>query len=105
VEAKVTNTDTGFDPPTFVFLHVPTSDALCPGPRERRRLRMFDNGMNGDAVAGDGTFTAIWNVRDVGLHYAAVDVINARTLQNETEDDYNSTTWGIPYASIPAWMP
>ena len=104
VEAKVTNTDTGFDPPTFVFLHVPISNAICPGPRERRRIRMFDNGMNGDAVAGDGTFTVIWNVRDVGLHHAAVDVINSRTLQNETEDDYNSTTWGIPYASIPAWL-
>ena len=105
VEAKVTNTDTGFDPPTFVFLHVPTSNVLCPGPQDRRRIRMFDNGMNGDAVAGDGTFTVIWTVHDLGLHHAAVDVINSRTLQNETDDDYNSTTWGIPYASIPAWMP
>ena len=105
VEAKVTNTDTGFDPPTFVFLHVPTSSALWPGPLDRRRIRMLDNGRNGDAVAGDGIFTAIWTVRDAGIHHAAIDVINSRTLQNETDDDYNSTTWGIPYVAIPSWVP
>jgi len=105
VEAAVTNTDTGFDPSTFVYLHVPISDRICPGPRERIRVRMWDNGRGGDAVAGDGVYTTIWTVRDRGLHHAAVDVINARTLQNETEDDYNSTTWGIPYAAFPSFLP
>jgi hypothetical protein len=105
VEAKVTNTDTGFDPPTFVYLHVPTSSSICPGPLERRRIRLRDNGTNGDVTAGDGIFTAIWTVRDAGVHHAAIDVINSRTLQNETDDDYNSTTWGIPYVAIPSWMP
>ncbi len=105
VEAAVTNTDTGFDPSTFVYLHVPISDAFCPGPRERIRIRMRDNGQNGDAVAGDGIYTVIWTVRDRGIHYATVDVINARTLQNETDDDYNSTEWGIPYVSFPRFLP
>jgi hypothetical protein len=105
VEAAVTNTDTGYDPPTFVFLHVPISGAICPGPRERVRIRMYDNGRNGDTVAGDGIYTVMWTVRDWGVHYATVDVINSRTLQNETDDDYNSTEWGIPYVSYPSWLP
>ncbi|MGE5176862.1 MAG: choice-of-anchor X domain-containing protein [Hyphomicrobiales bacterium] len=105
VEAAVTNTDDGFDPPEFVTLHVPIDARAFPGPRDRVRIRMWDNGQNGDAVAGDGVYTAMWTVRDLGIHHAAVDVINARTLQNETDDDYNSTAWGLPYVSYPSFLP
>lgn len=103
VEARVTNTDAGFLPSEFVYLHVPTVARAFPGPRDRARIRMWDNGQNGDATAGDGVYTVIWTVRDWGVHHAAVDIINARTLQDETDDDYNSTAWGIPYVSYPSF--
>jgi len=35
VEASVTNTDHGYAPPTFVYLHAPISDRLFPGPFDR----------------------------------------------------------------------
>jgi hypothetical protein len=105
VEAHVTNTDAGYRPSEFVYLHVPTDDHAFPGPFDRVRIRMWDNGQNGDAVAGDGTYTVLWTVQDLGVHHAAVDVINARTLQNETDDDYNSTAWGVPYIAYPAFLP
>lgn len=105
VEAHVTNSDTGYQPSEFVYLHVPIGGMLFPGPRDRSRIRMWDNGQNGDATAGDGVYTALWTVRDWGIHHAAVDVINARTLQNETADDYNSTAWGVPYIAYPYFLP
>ena len=105
VEARVSNTDTGFDPATFVFLHVPIVDGAFLSPWQRARIRMRDDGMRGDAAAGDGIFTAMWSVSNTGRHHIGVDVLNSRTLQNETDDDYNSTTWGIPYRSYPAFLP
>jgi hypothetical protein len=105
VEAAVSNTDQSYAPPTFVFLHVPIGDRVFPGPRERRRLLMRDDGTHGDTVAGDGVYTAVWLVQDVGRHHLAVDVINSRTLQNETDDDYNSTAWGVPYGAYPSFLP
>lgn len=105
VEAAVSNTGQGYVPPTFVFLHVPIGYHVFPGPRERRRLLMRDDGTHGDAVAGDGVYTAVWLVQDVGRHHLAVDVIDSRTLQNETDDDYNSTTWGVPYGAYPSFLP
>jgi hypothetical protein len=105
VEAAVTNSDMGFDPATFVFLHVPIGDHAFPGPRERVRIRMWDDGAHGDATAGDGVFTTIWTVQDLGIHHAAIDLINSRTLQNEHDDDYNSTAWGVPYVTYPSFLP
>jgi hypothetical protein len=104
VEARVTNSDTGYRPSEFVYLHVPINQRLSPGPFDRVRMRMSDDGTNGDASAGDGVYTAQWSVQDVGRHHLAVDVLNARSLQNETEDDYNSTTWGILYESYPTLL-
>lgn len=105
VEASVTNTDHGYQPPTFVYLHVPISDHAFPGPRDWERILMFDDGTHGDAAAGDGVYTAMWTVRDVGRHHIGIDVLNSRCLQNETENDYNSTTWGVPYAAFPSFLP
>jgi hypothetical protein len=67
-------------------------------------MLMYDDGTHGDATPGDGTFTATWTVRDRGRHHIAVDVLNSRCLQNETDDDYNSTTWGIPFVSYPSFL-
>jgi len=105
VEAAVTNTDHGYAPPTFVFLHAPLAEHAFPGARDWIRILMYDDGTHGDVTAGDGTFTAAWVVPRFWLHHIAVDVLNSRCLQNETNDDYNSTTWAVPYAAYPAFLP
>lgn len=104
VEATVTNTDKSYRPSEFVYLHVPVNERPFPGPFDRVRIRMRDDGMNGDASARDGVYTAEWTVQDVGRHHLAVDVLNSRTLQNENQDDYNSTTWGVPYDAYPSLL-
>jgi len=97
VEAAVANTDHGYSPPTFVYLHVPTSNRLLPGPFDWNRVLMVDDGSGGDVKAGDGIYTGSWTVRTWGLSHVGIDVLNSRCLQNETQDDYNSTTWGVPF--------
>jgi len=104
VEAAVTNTDRGYVPPTFVYLHAPIADRQLSGPHDWVRIFMYDDGTHGDVTAGDGTFTADWTVRNLGPHHIAVDVLNSRCLQNQTDDDYNSTTWAVPFASYPNWL-
>lgn len=104
VEASITNADQGFVPATFVYLHAPISDRAFPGPLDWSRVLMHDDGTHGDATPGDGTFTATWTVRNLGRSHIAVDVLNSRCLQNETDDDYNSTTWGVPFASYPSFL-
>jgi len=105
VEAAVTNTDHGYTPPTFVYLHAPIAEHAFPGPNDWIRVFMYDDGTHGDVTAGDGTFTAEWTVKDFRWHHIAVDVLNSRCLQNQTNDDYNSTTWAIPYEAYPSFLP
>lgn len=89
VEASITNTDQGFVPPTFVYLHAPTSDRAFPGPLDWIRVLMYDDGTHGDVTPGDGIFTATWTVRNLGRNHIAVDVLklalpaerNGRRLQ------------------------
>jgi hypothetical protein len=105
VEAAITNTDTGYAPPTFVFLHAPVDEHAFPRPRDWIRILMYDDGTHGDVTAGDGTYTTDWTVANFRRHHIAVDVLNSRCLQNETNDDYNSTTWAVPYAAYPGFLP
>ncbi|HYR53003.1 MAG TPA: choice-of-anchor X domain-containing protein [Candidatus Dormibacteraeota bacterium] len=105
VEAAITNTDAGYIPPTFAYLHAPIAEHAFPGPHDWIRILMFDDGTHGDVTAGDGTYTAEWTVGNFRSHHIAVDVLNSRCLQNQTNDDYNSTTWAIPYASYPGFLP
>lgn len=104
VEAEVTNTDHGFDPPTFVYLHAPINEHAFPGPHDWIRIFMYDDGTHGDVTAGDGTYTAEWTVQNLRRHHIAVDVLNSRCLQNQTDDDYNSTTWAVPFISYPSFL-
>jgi hypothetical protein len=94
VEATVSNSSgAGWEPDSFVFLH-------RPGPHisgRRNRDLMFDDGTNGDMVAGDGVFTRVYTVGPCrGRHFAAVDVIDSATFM-EIEAPYNSVAWGMPY--------
>jgi hypothetical protein len=75
VEATVTNTDRSYRPSEFVYLHVPINARPFPGPFDRVRIRMHDDGAGGDATAGDGVYTAQWAVQDVGRHHLAVDLL------------------------------
>jgi len=104
VEAGVTNTDHGFAPPTFVYLHAPVNDHAFPDAHDWIRIFMYDDGTHGDTTAGDGTYTAEWTVGNLGRHHIAVDVLNSRCLQNQTDDDYNSTTWAVPFIAYPSFL-
>ena len=94
VEATVSNTsESGWEPSHFVFLH-------RPGPHitgRRTRDIMFDDGTNGDLVAGDRIYTRIYTIGPCrGRHFAAVDIIDAATFM-KLEAPYNSGAWGMPY--------
>ncbi len=104
VEAAVTNTDHGYAPPTYVYLHAPISEHESGDAHNWIRILMYDDGTHGDVTAGDGTYTAEWTVRNFSRHHIAVDVLDSRCLQNETHDDYNSTAWAIPYATFPGFL-
>jgi len=80
VEVTVEN-NSSYDwvPPHFVYLHF-------PGGRD-----LFYN--TGDDVHFQGS----WVPYNPGVHHAGVDIINSNCLQNETEDDYDSGAWGLPY--------
>jgi hypothetical protein len=88
VTITVTTTNSSEDdwePPTFAFIH---------------HDRMRDN----MEYQGDGVFTIDYTIgSSEGVHHGAADIIHAGTLQNETEDDYNSHVWSIPYhiGSVP----
>ena len=92
VESAVANSSqSGLDPLTYVYCH--------PNRPSGRRDLMFDDGVNGaDKVAGDGIWTYQYTVDlKSGVHFAAVDALDSLCLQNETDDDYNSAAWGMPY--------
>ncbi|MBI4650399.1 hypothetical protein HY745_03755 [Candidatus Desantisbacteria bacterium] len=79
VEAKVeNNSDSPYVPKNFAFLH----------HSEIRRDLMEDTGI----------FSKKYTIGDkVGVHFAAIDILNSECLQNQSQDDYNSMVWGIPY--------
>ncbi|RMF87606.1 MAG: hypothetical protein D6739_01390 [Nitrospirae bacterium] len=76
--------------PPFLFLHA----------NHHRRL-MVDDGTHGDAVAGDGIYTARFVAGPGrGRHRFVVDAIDRTTLANESEDDYDSERWVVPYRVV-----
>ncbi len=92
VIATVTNSSLEWTPPVFVYLH----HGMVWG---HRRQLMYDDGTNGDEVAGDGKYTGVYTIGSADQIYrsAVIDVLDSGCLQNETADDYNSTAWRIPY--------
>jgi hypothetical protein len=88
VEAEVLHTAPSYDPPLFVFVHGP-----CPvWPRHW----MNDQGLWGDRIAGDGIYSYEWYVEASSEHwFVAVDVIDADTMMDQEEEDYDSGAWGI----------
>ncbi len=90
MEATVNHLNPLYDPPFFVVAHGPLSG--------NSRHMMYDNGLYGDRTADDGVFSYEWNVEYTGNHQRiAVDVIDADTFADQTEDDYDAGAWGIMY--------
>ena len=92
VEALVDNTNATYDPASFLFLHTPYT-----------RRQMFDDGESeNDRVAGDNIYTGTYTIgAEPGFKHSGVDILDSACLQNEMEDDYNSTAWCMPYEVLP----
>lgn len=92
VIATVSNTVQTWNPPVYVYLHHGM-------PWAHNRQLMYDDGTNGDEVAGDGKYTRTYTIGSGSNVYRScvIDVLDSACLQNETNDDYNSTAWRMPY--------
>ena len=90
METTVEHLNPLYDPPFFVIAHGPLSG--------HSRHLMYDNGLYGDEVAKDGIYSYEWYVEYTGEHQRiAVDVIDADTFADQTEEDYDSGAWGIHF--------
>lgn len=78
VRAENTSTE-GWVPKSFGFLH-----------HDWQRHNMTDKGNR--TYEGGYSITA-----EPGVRHGGVSVIDAGTLQNETEDDYNADGWSLPF--------
>jgi len=86
VAAVANTTNSGFTPPSFVFLHV--RHAALSGT-SWRRLKMTDN--------GDGTYQRSWIARQTGIDRFLVDALDSGVLLEGTADNYRTNEVGIPY--------
>ncbi|MBD3276779.1 MAG: hypothetical protein GF388_00615 [Candidatus Aegiribacteria sp.] len=88
LEVQVLHTNPQYQPPFYVFAHGP-----CPTwPRHW----MNDDGLWGDRVAGDNVYSYEWYVEATSEHwFVAADIIDADTMLDQTENDYDSGAWGI----------
>ncbi|MBL7074731.1 hypothetical protein ISS37_05790 [candidate division KSB1 bacterium] len=68
-------------------------------PRFRARRRLNDAGFYPDAIAGDGIYSGLWEVRRMGRFYARFDFLDHRTVYDDTEP-YDSNIWGVPYRVV-----
>jgi len=88
LEVEVLHTNPQYEPAYYVFAHGP-----CPTwPRHW----MNDDGLWGDRVADDGVYSYEWYAEASSEHwFIAADIIDADTMLDEEEDDYDSGAWGI----------
>ena len=88
LEVEVLHTNPQYEPAYYVFAHGP-----CPiWPRHW----MNDDGLWGDRVADDGVYSYEWYIEGSSDHwFIAADIIDADTMLDEEEDDYDSGAWGI----------
>lgn len=88
LEAEVVHAGPVYEPPLLVYAHGP-----CPTwPRHW----MNDEGLYGDLVAGDGVYSYEWYAEESSQYwYVAVDVIDADTMLDQVEDDYDAGAWSM----------
>lgn len=98
VEAEIENMDGEGERESYVYLHY-TTDVRMPGRIFRhQRMLMYDDGTNGDKVAGDGIFTGTYIIGvNTGYHHAAVDVLDKEMFDDEETQNYNTAAWAMPY--------
>ena len=90
MEATVNHLNPIYEPEFFVIAHGPLSG--------HSRHIMYDNGLYGDKTAGDGVFSYEWYVEYTGHHQRiAVDAIDTDTFEDQIEEDYDSSAWGIHF--------
>lgn len=77
------------EPPYYLFLSLP------PG---RDRMLLHDDGLGGDALAGDGLYTAAFNFpAATGIHHLVIDAVASATFSDLGSNAYDATLWGISY--------
>ena len=88
LEVEVLHTNPQYTPAYYVYAHGP-----CPiWPRHW----MNDDGLWGDRTADDGIYSYEWYVEASSQHwFIAADIIDADTMLDEEEEDYDSGAWGI----------
>lgn len=88
LEVEILHTNPQYSPEFYVFVHGP-----CPTwPRHF----MNDEGLFGDRTAGDDIYSYEWYVEPTSRWWCiAADVIDADTMLDQIEDDYDSGAWGI----------
>lgn len=88
LEVEVLHTNPQYTPAYYVYAHGP-----CPiWPRHW----MNDDGLWGDRTADDGIYSYEWYIEGSSEHwFMAADIIDADTMLDEVEDDYDSGAWGI----------
>lgn len=96
LEVTVLHTNPQYEPPYFVYVHGP-----CPTwPRHL----MYDDGNFGDVTGGDGIYTYEWYAEDSFIYYhkwrIAADIIDADTMADQVEEDYDSGAWCIPVIEL-----
>ena len=79
-------------PDTFVFMHL-----FHASPNMRAWLRLP---MEKVVTDTDEYYEMDWRARHTGRSRIAIDAIDAETFTTETEDDYRSNIWGIPYRIV-----
>lgn len=90
VEVHATYSGTATDqPPYYLFLSLP------PG---RDRVLLHDDGLSGDALKGDGIYSASFNFpATTGIHHLVIDAVTAATFTDLGTNAYDASLWGISY--------
>lgn len=92
MEVEVTHDNPVETPPYFVYGHGPMPDW--------QRHLLYDDGTMGDLVAGDGIYSYEWYAEDtIDPRVMAADVIDADVMADQTEQDYDSGAWSIPFVA------
>lgn len=88
LEVEVLHTNPLYEPAYYVYAHGP-----CPiWPRHW----MNDMGLWGDRIADDYIYSYEWYIEGSSEHwFIAADIIDADTMLDQEEDDYDSGAWGI----------
>ena len=91
LEAELSHLNPVEDPPFLAYVHGP-----CP---VWQRHPMNDDGLYGDRVAGDGIHSYEWYAENVERnHFVAADVLDMDTMDDQTEENYDSSAWGIHFS-------